>query len=189
NKNGDWCLLNQRAQNVSVQQLNTNICSLSFFDRLFNGNIVRENGQIRKCVDEYQNEFIISDELRKVLLMEEFETYDIFSDEERKEFIFCLFKHFCLGGQVCQYEDDIKPYLESTKSVYKELVSVQKDPETKVIQVVSPVFKVEALNENGKKFYPSRTVYEQDFAYMIIDPYKRHVIVLSNFYEGPSFFE
>jgi len=40
-----------------------------------------------------------------------------------------------------------------------------------------------------KKIYPSRTAYEQDFAYIIIDPIKRHVIVLSNFYEGPSFFE
>ncbi len=60
-------------------------------------------------------------------------------------FIFSLFKHFCLGGQVCQYEDEIQPYLDVTKSVYKELISVQKDAETQVIQVVSPVFKIEAL--------------------------------------------
>lgn len=106
-----------------------------------------------------------------------------------------------------EYEDDIQPYLDVTKTIYKEIVSVQKDSETQTIRVVSPVFKIEALvkilfeifrtktinfrfqNEKGKKFYPSRTAYEQDFVYMIIDPIKRHVIILSNFYEGPSFFE
>lgn len=115
-------------------------------------------------------------------------------------------------SRLVEYEDDIQPYLDVTKSVYKELVSVQKDAETQQIQVISPVFKIEALvrqekekefflfnfvflyffvlkNENGKKFYPSRTAYEQDFVYMIVDPIKRHVIILSNFYDGPSFFE
>ena len=117
-------------------------------------------------------------------------TENILRDKKKQQRLSSiLFKHFCLGGQVCQYEDEIQPYLDVTKSVYKELVSVQRDAESQKIQVVSPVFQIEALNENGKKFYPSRTAYEQDFAYMIIDPIKRHVIVLSNFYEGPSFFQ
>ncbi len=46
---------------------------------------------------------------------------------------------------MCQYEDEVQPYLDVTKSVYKELVSVQKDAETQTIRVVSPVFKIEAL--------------------------------------------
>ncbi len=44
-----------------------------------------------------------------------------------------------------EYEDEVQPYLDVTKSVYKELISVQKDAETQTIQVVSPVFKIEAL--------------------------------------------
>jgi hypothetical protein len=44
-----------------------------------------------------------------------------------------------------EYEDEIQPYFDVTKSVYKELVSVQKDAESQKIQVVSPVFKIEAL--------------------------------------------
>jgi hypothetical protein len=44
-----------------------------------------------------------------------------------------------------EYEDEVQPYLDVTKSVYKELVSVQKDAESQTIQVVSPVFKIEAL--------------------------------------------
>ena len=38
----------------------------------------------------------------KVLLLEEAETYPMFSDADRSEFIFLIFKHLCLGGQVCQ---------------------------------------------------------------------------------------
>ena len=37
-----------------------------------------------------------------MLLLEEAETYPIFSDADRTEFIFLIFKHICLGGQVCQ---------------------------------------------------------------------------------------
>jgi cilia- and flagella-associated protein 300 len=44
-----------------------------------------------------------------------------------------------------EYEDEVQPYLDVTKSVYKDLVSVQKDAETQLIRVVSPVFRIEAL--------------------------------------------
>ena len=44
-----------------------------------------------------------------------------------------------------EYEDEVQPYLDVTKSVYKDLISVQKDAETQTIHVVSSVFKIEAL--------------------------------------------
>jgi hypothetical protein len=50
-----------------------------------------------------------------------------------------------LCALLIEYEDEVQPYLDATKSVYKELVSVQKSGESQTIQVVSPVFKVEAL--------------------------------------------
>ena len=56
------------------------------------------------------------------LLLEDSDNYDIFSNADRQEFLFVLFKHLCLGGAVCQYEDDIKPYMETTKLIYKDLV-------------------------------------------------------------------
>ena len=56
------------------------------------------------------------------LLLEDSDNYDIFSEADRQEFLFVLFKHLCLGGAVCQYEDDIKPYMETTKLIYKDLV-------------------------------------------------------------------
>ena len=57
-----------------------------------------------------------------MLLLEDSEHYDLYSDTEREEFLFCLFKHLCLGGELCQYEDDLQPYLDATKLLYKDLV-------------------------------------------------------------------
>ena len=57
-----------------------------------------------------------------MLLLEDSDNYEMYSDEERDELLLRVFKHLCLGGAVCQYEDDIKPYLDTTKALYKELV-------------------------------------------------------------------
>nr|XP_047934189.1 cilia- and flagella-associated protein 300 isoform X2 [Anser cygnoides] len=118
--------------------------SMSFFDRLYTEGIVRETGHIVKCYDEYYDDILISDELRKVLLLEDSDHYDLFSQSDRKEFLFCLFKHLCIGGALCQFEDMLGPYLETTKALYKDLVSVQKNPETKEISITSTVFRVSA---------------------------------------------
>jgi hypothetical protein len=70
-KSGEWELLGQPVYDVRIEQLQTNILSLDFFDRLFDNKIIRENGgYIKKCLEEYKDEFIVSDELRKVNLNE-----------------------------------------------------------------------------------------------------------------------
>ena len=35
-------------------------------------------------------------------LMEDSDNYDVFSDDEKNEFIYRIFKHLCLGGDICQ---------------------------------------------------------------------------------------
>ncbi|RNA22611.1 hypothetical protein BpHYR1_002553, partial [Brachionus plicatilis] len=176
--NGAWVNMESRPVKVKVEDVNCSLLSVEIFDRLYEKNIVRENGSIKKCLDEYYEDILISDELRKLLLIEESDNYDIYTDKERNEFLFRLFKHFCLGGQVCQFEDNVQPYVDVARSVYKELISVQKDSETKKLRIVSYVFKVEIFNEKNIKIYPNKTVIEQDFCYLVIDPYKRHIIVL-----------
>ena len=57
-----------------------------------------------------------------MLLMEDSDNYDAYSTEERDEFLFQLFKHICLGGAICQYEDTLQPYLDATKMIYKDIV-------------------------------------------------------------------
>ena len=58
----------------------------------------------------------------KMLLVEDSDNYDTYSAAEREEFLFQLFRHICLGGALCQYEDSVEPYLEITKLIYKDLV-------------------------------------------------------------------
>ncbi|XP_032975928.1 cilia- and flagella-associated protein 300 isoform X3 [Rhinolophus ferrumequinum] len=121
------------------------------------------------------------DDFVMVLLVEDSEKYAIFSQPDREEFLFCLFKHLCLGGALCQYEDVLNPYLETTKLLYKDLVSVRKIPQTKKIQITSSVFKVTAYGSVGM-CYPSTKSHEQTFSYFIVDPIRRHVHVLYHCY-------
>ncbi|XP_075054884.1 cilia- and flagella-associated protein 300 isoform X2 [Mixophyes fleayi] len=183
---GQWTTLGTKVNKIEAKEIPCTQLSMSLFDCLDKEYIVREGGYISKCLDEYIDDFTISDELRKVLLMEESEKFDIFSPSDREEFLFLLFKHLCLGGAVCQFEDTIDPYLETTKSVYKELLSVQKNPETKQINIISSVFKVSAYDENGL-CYPSTRTHEQTFSYLIVDPLKRHVTVLFHSFGGGIF--
>lgn len=121
-KGGSWSALGVKATKVNVEDVACTQLSVEIFDKLTDKNIVRESGHIRKCLDEYYEQIVISDELRKVLLLEESDNYEIYSDQERNEFIFRLFKHVAIGGEVCQYEDVIQPYIDVTKSIYKDLI-------------------------------------------------------------------
>ncbi|XP_069746824.1 cilia- and flagella-associated protein 300 isoform X2 [Narcine bancroftii] len=182
----EWTTLGVDIKKTEAEEISCKQVSMSFFDCLYTNEIVRETGYINKCLDEFYEDFIVTDQLRQVLLLEDSNNYQIFSDTERKEFIYCLFKHFCLGGMLCQFEDTVDPYLETTKTVYKEIVSVQKDPESKGIRVISTVFKVTASDERGI-CYPSTKKHEQTFAYLIVDPIKRHVNTLYHCFGGGLF--
>nr|CAD7441424.1 unnamed protein product [Timema bartmani] len=112
---------------------------MSFFNPLTkpDSGIVSSNDWLVKCPYDEIDGFTITDELRKMLLDEDSSNYKLIPKSDRNEFIFCLFQAICLGGQWCQYEDSIKPYLDITKLIYKDLVSVQKDPATKAIFYVT----------------------------------------------------
>lgn len=165
-----------------------------------------------------------------MLQEEESENYYAVGRAEREEFLFRLFKHLCLGGELCQYEDTVEPYISTTRRIYKDLIrsegkmtrreaggpfggltwfvflsSVQKEPETKKISVVSTVLKVFArvsvrpyvcqrqpegllthscvpVQDESGRCFPGRPEEEQTFAYLIVDPHKRHVTLFSHIY-------
>lgn len=77
----------------------------------------------------------------QTLLIEDSDNYELFSEESRAEFLFRLFKGFAVGGEICQYDDDIGVYFGITKTFYKDIVAVQKDADGKII-VVSHIYKV-----------------------------------------------
>ncbi|XP_065142985.1 cilia- and flagella-associated protein 300 [Paramisgurnus dabryanus] len=171
---GSWTLLGRDITHVNAEVVPCTKVSVDIFDPVYSNGILRPSGQIVKCYHEIYPDF---DELRMILLEEDSDNYHIISASDRQEFLFRLFKHVVLGGELCQYEDVVDPYINIAKIIYKDMVSVQKDPDLKEISVVSTILKVSAYDASGL-CYPSGIENEQTFAYLCIDPFKRHVYVL-----------
>ncbi|XP_034401633.1 cilia- and flagella-associated protein 300 [Cyclopterus lumpus] len=175
---GAWVPLDKPVVSVDVEPVQCTKVSMELFDPIYSCGIVRPSGHVVKCFHDVYPDY---DELRQMLQEEDSEHHYVVGKEARGEFLFLLFKHLCVGGELCQYEDTIDPYISTTKHIYKDLISVQKDPETKKIHVVSTVLKVCAYDESGR-CYPGRREEEQTFAYVIVDPFKRHATLFSHCY-------
>ncbi|CAL1584622.1 unnamed protein product [Knipowitschia caucasica] len=174
-----WGPLEKPIESVKVEAVPCTKVSMDLFDPIYSCGILWPSGHIVKCFLENSPDY---NKLREMLLDEESEHYPVIRPEVRQEFLFRLFKHLCLGGELCQSEESIEPYMSTTKQIYKDLISVQKDPETKEISVVTKVFKVSAYNESGLCFPGRSEEEEQTFAYLIVDPYKRHVTLIYHIY-------
>ncbi|XP_056154265.1 cilia- and flagella-associated protein 300 [Lampris incognitus] len=180
---GAWVPLDKPVVSVDVEVVPCSKVSMELFDPIYSCGIVTPSGQIVKCLHDVHPDY---DELRQMLQEEESEHYYVVGREERGEFLFRLFKHLCLGGELCQYEDTIEPYINTTKQIYKDLISVQKNPETKEISAISTVLRVHAYDEDGHR-YPGKQDEEQTFVYLIVDPFKRHVCLLYHCYGVGAF--
>ncbi|XP_047461495.1 cilia- and flagella-associated protein 300 [Mugil cephalus] len=175
--------LDKPVLSVSVEPVPCTEVTMGLFDPIYSCGILRPSGHVVKCFHDVHPDY---DELRKMLQDDCSEHYHAVGREEREEFLFCLFKHLCLGGELCQYEDTIDPYINTTKQIYKDLISVQKGPAMKRIQIVSKVFKVCAFDESGRCF-PGTREEEQTFAYLIVDPFKQQVTLFCHFYGVGNF--
>ncbi|XP_017278052.1 cilia- and flagella-associated protein 300 [Kryptolebias marmoratus] len=173
-----WVPLDKPVVSVSVELVPCTQVSMQLFDPIYSCGILRPSGHVVKCLHDVHPDY---DELRQMLQDDDSEHYYAVGREGREEFLFRLFKHLCLGGELCQYEDTITPYIDTTKKIYKDLISVQKDANTKKISVVSTVLKVCAYDESGRCF-PGIREEEQTFAYLIVDPFKRQVTLFFHFY-------
>lgn len=106
-------------------QLGTNIMNMDFFDRITEAGmlslrdnscikclvgIAGETGTIRGCFDETFDGILISDQLREVLLNVDSERASLFSEEDRNEFIYNLFRLFVVGGALCQPDSNLNRY-------------------------------------------------------------------------------
>jgi hypothetical protein len=59
-----------------------------------------------------------------MLINENSENSCIFNEDEKKQFIYQIFKVFVVGGPMCQPDTKIAKYLDITKALYKEAVTV-----------------------------------------------------------------
>ncbi|XP_071356420.1 cilia- and flagella-associated protein 300 isoform X2 [Trachinotus anak] len=121
---GVWMPLDKPVVSVDVEVVPCTKVSMELFDPIYSCGILRPSGQVVKCFHDVYPDY---DELRQMLQEEDSEHYYAVGREERGEFLFRLFKHLCLGGELCQYEDTIDPYINTTKQVYKDLIRMSQD--------------------------------------------------------------
>ncbi|KAF8763148.1 Cilia- and flagella-associated protein 300 like protein [Argiope bruennichi] len=164
---------------IEIEDIPCTILSTEFFDRIYKNEIVLHDGTIRKCFEEYMDDIVIADELRNILLVEESYNYPLYTDKERAEFLFLIFQHFCLGGSLNQYEDNINPYILMAKTLYKDLLCVRKTGSPKKTTIMSQVFKVEIFND-GMSIYPSQKHHKQNFSYVILNSILKEVTILQH---------
>lgn len=100
--------------------------SMDFFDRILSSSIA-PNGNIRGCYEDIVNEIPINDLLKDLLINSNSENRDLYSTDDRKQFIFQLFKILVLGGNMNQSDTKTDRYLELTKGIYKDLLTIYKD--------------------------------------------------------------
>ena len=160
-------------ENFKYKVLSTRATNMDLFDVMYENDIVTlDTGYIHQDYDIYVEDITVSDKLKQALLVEDSEAYSVFSQDQRDEFLFHIFKRLVIGGSLCQYENTVEPYLEMTKDFYKDIVSAAKEPETNKIYIRSvpvEILSIEKSNIYKKKNHP------QNFFYVIIDPYQRYV--------------
>jgi len=151
--------------------MSTKAVSMSFLNKFEECGAIGPSGHIRGRIEEDFEGVPILNLIREVILMEESEMYDAFSQKERKEFLFRIFSHIVFGGASNQYEDHVEEYFKVTKEVYKDLLTVKRN-DAGDVEVLSQVASVVSLGEGGNLFKNESPL---NFFYVIHDPLMRHV--------------
>ncbi|DBA69809.1 TPA: hypothetical protein ACH3X2_012529 [Trebouxia sp. C0005] len=163
---------------VSFEAVPASVTNMSLFDRLTDCGILRKDGAISKCMEDYIDGFQVSDKLRDMLLNTESDDAELYNSSERAELLFCIFEHLCLGGAMNQFEDSIDAYLRVAKLIYKDLVSVHRNAATNQVEVSSAVYRVTAVSPG--QLFPHKG--KNNFCYVSIDTHKRQCRMLYHAY-------
>lgn len=178
---GGWTSVGQpgKCSALKTEKLNCTATSMAFFDRLYECGVVRQSGSIVGCIPEYtEDDFAINQEMGKLMLLDDSEHYDVFSEAERSELIFRIFQHMTLGGPLNQYEDEIGPYFDVVKKFYKGLISVAKDPKTGAVFTTSVAAQIKVADGMLDIFPNKQPDHPQNFCYVVLNPTRREVSVL-----------
>lgn len=180
--------------------------------------IVRDNGHVCNMADVFLPCGItVSDQLRGLFMLSEEENpecYEIFSEEERNEFLWHVMWRLLAGGAVNQYEDEFEPYKDACREVYKSLISVGRSnnnakkqqqtsgdddaestganastqPSLEVQSLVAQVKDIKCKNKSIMKttFFPKDDkTGNHNFFYVIVDPFRKTCIVWYNAFFSP----
>ena len=113
-----------------------------------------------------------------MLLNEDSELAHVFSDTDKKQLIYQLFKLLVIGGPLHQSDTRIDRYLDMTKKLYKELLTVYKDSESNQIRAVNKVYHVHSVD--GTSLHSAENKLN---AFIVnIDPVKKTVTLIKTTY-------
>lgn len=156
---------------VHWQEMGTQVVSMSFLNKFEECGAIGHAGHIKGRIEEDFEGVPINNLIREVVLMEDSEMYDSFTEKERKEFLFRIFSHLVFGGASNQYEDHVEEYFRVTKEVYKDLLTVRRN-DAGDVEVLSTIASIQSLGAGGQLFQKESPL---NFFYVIHDPLMRHV--------------
>lgn len=134
--------------------------------------IVSRTGVIRRCLNEYHNEISIDDLLKKMMVESDNDENNIFTNVERQEFIYHIFRSVVVGGSLAQADENIFSYISATKSIYKGLLAVIKKPSNpNGLEITSRVYQVRCPAMSHSSLFLTKSSYNS--CYVIVDPKKR----------------
>jgi len=125
---------------VSAEALRTTVTNMNFFDKLTDAGVVRPSGHIVRMYEDDFDGVTVSDALRELLVNEDSEHAYVYSDEEKQEFIFQLFKWLAIGGTMMQFEDEAAPYFDTAKAIYKDFLTVFRNPGSGNVEIANCLF-------------------------------------------------
>lgn len=167
---------------IDCTELGLTKLSMDMFNKLEAAGIVSPTGNIRGCFEEVYHEITIQDKLRELLINEDSENSTTFTISEQNELLYQLFKIFVMGGTLCQSDEKIERYLDTTKRFYKDVLTVYKNATTGQPEIAGKAFMVRSLK--GVELFGSghghRTVPDSvaNALIVIVDPSKHFVTVV-----------
>ena len=164
---------------VEFERLAMSVTDMAWFSRFKEVGIVTAeigSGRVRARMEEVFDGATVGDSLREALANPDSEHAELYNAEEQRELIFRVFRCVALGGSMMQWEDELGPYLDAAKSIYKDLVTVVRS-DSGGIQVASHAFQVSALEGDGMTtpLFPTASPY--NICWVVVDPVKSQVSV------------
>jgi cilia- and flagella-associated protein 300 len=163
-------------ESVRFEKLATAVTDMAFFDRFATAGCVNSelgSGRVRAQMEDVFDGITVGDALREALANPDSEHSELYSEREKRELVYRIFKFMALGGGMVQWEDEWGPYLDATRSVYRDLVTVVKAADGAGIEVASHVYDITALVGASPQLFPSALPHH--ICWVVVDPVKSQV--------------
>ncbi|EEY53263.1 uncharacterized protein PITG_06904 [Phytophthora infestans T30-4] len=148
-----------KAFSLHFERLRVSVTSLAFFEKLESAGIVARDGSVRGCIDEDFDGCTAGDLLTEMLVNPDSDNCDVFSEQDKQEFIFLLFSTLIIGGGALRQADSrVQAYENVTRELYH-------------IEITSRVYRV----SGDALFHASLSRFHSCFA--IVDARKRWLTV------------